>query len=271
MLNGKIVTSVSSNNLTVAIKTLNTDADPTSSNPVFVRVGDTVMSITSSLSLTLNAGTNFFNSGGSELAGKDIDYAVYIGRRTSGGAAFVGVSRIYHGVFYTDFSGNSTNEKFLAYTGSAPASTDRVEVVGRFNAILSSSPYNFSIPANSIVISRPIYETRKLVWSPVHTGFSTPPTVNAEYIIKGGQVFIWYYPSISGTSNGTDFYFTLPIGSSFSGIVNAISYASNNGTIVGCGINITGIYATLSNGSPYGGAWTPSGSKYAYVTVNYPI
>jgi hypothetical protein len=65
LINGKIVTSVSSNNLTVAIKTL-AGSDPSSSDPVYARIGNTVRSITAALSVTKNAGTNWFNSGAAE-------------------------------------------------------------------------------------------------------------------------------------------------------------------------------------------------------------
>jgi hypothetical protein len=36
-------------------------SDPSVSNPVYIRIGDTVRSITSALSVTKNAGTNWFN------------------------------------------------------------------------------------------------------------------------------------------------------------------------------------------------------------------
>ena len=58
LLNGKIVPSVASNNLTVAIKGLDGN-NPSSTNPIYVRIGDTIRSITSALSVTKNAGTNW--------------------------------------------------------------------------------------------------------------------------------------------------------------------------------------------------------------------
>jgi len=78
MINGKIDVSVASSDLTVAIKTLSGN-NPSTSEPVYVRIGDTVRSITSALSVTRNDGTNWFNSGSSELATFEVDYFVYLG------------------------------------------------------------------------------------------------------------------------------------------------------------------------------------------------
>ena len=61
MINGKIDVSVANSDLTVAIKTLSGN-NPSTSEPVYVRIGDTVRSITSALSVTRNDGTNWFNS-----------------------------------------------------------------------------------------------------------------------------------------------------------------------------------------------------------------
>lgn len=78
MINGKIDVSVASSDLTVAIKTLSGN-NPSTSEPVYVRIGDTVRSITSALSVTRNDGTNWFNSGSAELATFEVDYFVYLG------------------------------------------------------------------------------------------------------------------------------------------------------------------------------------------------
>jgi hypothetical protein len=52
--NGKISVTVAADNLTVAIKTL-AGTDPSLSTPVYIRIGDTIRTITSALSVTVNA------------------------------------------------------------------------------------------------------------------------------------------------------------------------------------------------------------------------
>jgi hypothetical protein len=83
LVNGKIVPSVSSNNLTVALKTL-AGTDPSTSDPVFCRIGDTVRTITSAVSLQISAGTNNFNAGSTILATFEIDYFTYLMWDTAG-------------------------------------------------------------------------------------------------------------------------------------------------------------------------------------------
>ena len=168
LLNGKIVPSVASNNLTVALKTL-AGTDPSASYPVYVRIGDTVRSVTSALSVTKNAGTNWMNAGGSGLATKEIDYFVYLGYNATDGVT-IGFSRIPYGTKYGDFSATTTNEKYCAIsTITNAASTDYYENVGRFAATLSAGAgYTWSVPTFTAknLIQRPIYETRWLNWSP---------------------------------------------------------------------------------------------------------
>ncbi len=187
LINGKIVPSVDSGNLSVAIKTL-AGADPSEEDPVYVRIGDTVHSITTSLSVTKNAGTNWFNAASSELATKEIDYFVYLGYNASDGVV-IGFSR-YVGNEYDDFSATSTNEKYCAIsTITNAASGDDYEIVGRFAATLSAGAgYTWSVPAftNKNLIQRPIFETRRL------------STNNYKYIIRHKELIIFgLTPSIT--------------------------------------------------------------------------
>ena len=164
LLNGKIVPSVSSNNLTVAIKGLDGN-NPSSTNPVYVRIGDAIRSITSALSVTKNAGTNWFNAGSAELATKEIDYFVYLGYNATDGVV-IGFSRIPYATEYSQFSTTSTNEKYCAISTitNATAGDDYV-VIGRFAATLSAGAgYTWTVPTfdSKNLIQRPIFETRVL-------------------------------------------------------------------------------------------------------------
>jgi len=160
LINGKITTSVASNNLTVAIKTVDGN-DPSSTNPVYVRIGNTVRAITGALSVTLNAGTSWFGKGASIFATAESDYFVYLVWNTNTSAVQIAFSSDPNMRVYSDFSTTSTNWNYFGGSGTAPASTDEAENVGRFNAILgATASFNWSLPATSIIINRPIFETR---------------------------------------------------------------------------------------------------------------
>lgn len=207
MINGKIDVTVASNNITVAIKTL-AGTDPTTSDVVFVRIDDTIHSITSALSVTKNAGTNWFNSGSSELATQEIDYFVYLGYNATDGVV-IGFSRIPGANKYGDFSATTTNEKYAAIsTITTAASTDYYEVVGRFAATLSAGAgYTWSVPTftASNLIQRPIYETRWLTMLPVLavSGGTAPTYTASAYRYKVIDNSVFYRLNLRNTSGGT--------------------------------------------------------------------
>lgn len=175
--NGVITPSVASNNLTLALKTL-AGNDPSASDPVLVRVGNSIRTITSALSVTKNAGTNYFGSGAAGLATNEIDYFVYIGYNSTDGVT-IGFARIPWATKYSDFSTTNTADTYCAIsTITTAAGTDEYEVVGRFNATLSATAsFNWSIPATVVVVNRPIYETRLLTYTPQVTASTTAPTL----------------------------------------------------------------------------------------------
>jgi len=72
MFNGKISVTDAAG-ITVAIKTL-AGTDPSATDPVYVRIGDTVRTISTALSFALADGTNWMNAGSAELATNEIDY-----------------------------------------------------------------------------------------------------------------------------------------------------------------------------------------------------
>lgn len=219
MLNGQIVVSVSANDLIVAIKGLDGN-DPSATNPVYVRIGNSIRQITAALSKTLADGTNWFNAGGAELATRAVDYFVYLIWNTTPATDIVdlGFARIPYGRTYADFSTTTTNEKYLAYAnGSAPTSTDECEVIGRFTATLSAGAgYTWSISGTGSVINRPIYETQSLNFTPSYSAaspmtYKSVTTNNASYQIKGDTISVQI--ASVGTTGGTthrEIWFTLP-------------------------------------------------------------
>lgn len=199
LINGKIVPTVAGNNLTVAIKTLG-GIDPSAASPVKVRINsDTYRTITSALSVTINAGTNWFNAGSAELAGKEIDYFVYLCWNTTADPDGVSimVSRIPYATLNSDFSETTTSDHHRVYNAAA-TSTDSVVVIGRFAATLSAGPeYTWTVPTftNVNLIQRPIYETRTLRWQYALSGTGSM-TVNLtgtdtnHYKIVSDKVFV---------------------------------------------------------------------------------
>lgn len=206
LINGKLSVTDAAG-ITVAIKTL-AGTDPSVTDPVYVRIGDTVRTISAALSVAKADGTNWMNAGSAELATKEIDYFVYLGYNATDGVV-LGFSRIVANS-YGEFSATTTNEKYCAIsTITNAASTDYYEVVGRFAATLSAGAgYTWSVPTYTAInlIQRPIYETRWLDWVPtlVVSG-GTAPTYTAtfqnKYKISGNSLY--FNSTWSNASGGT--------------------------------------------------------------------
>jgi len=208
LLNGKFVPSVASNNLSVALKGAN-GSDPSSTNPVRVKINGTWRTVTAALSVTVNAGTSTFAAGGTEVAAKEIDYFVYLAWRAASSAVVLGFARIPYAAVYSDFSGTATNEKYAAFS-TAPAAADDVVVIGRFPASNSgTASYNWSVPTftSANLIQQPIFETRKLSYTPTVTATTgTPTTVTKAcyYKVKGDELEVYVDVTVvnKGTSTG---------------------------------------------------------------------
>ena len=198
MINGKIVPTVTSNNITLTLVGNNGSA-LSATNIAYAMIGGTVRTINAPLSVTVNAGANSFNAGSAELATKEIDYFVYLGYNATDGAT-LGFSRIPYGTCYGDFSATATNEKYCAISSIAhAASTDYYNVIGRFAATLgASATYYWTVPAYTSInlIQRPIFETRWLDWEPTitYTATGNPSSENTGYkinkyiVLKSGTV-----------------------------------------------------------------------------------
>lgn len=252
MFNGKIAVTDASG-ITVAIKTL-AGADPSASDPVWVRIGDSMRSITASLSVAKADGTNWCNAGSAELATKEVDYFVYLGYNATDGVV-IGFSRFPGASSYDDFSATTTNEKYCAIsTITNAAATDYYEVIGRFAATLSAGAgYTWSVPTYTAknLIQRPIYETRWLSWVPVCAysgggGSNLTPTNNrATYRIAGTDLSVNIDQSMNASlSAGT--------GSPMLSFPFTVSYGTTR-------LPIT--IQDASDGSRYFPGWLGAGSK----------
>ena len=217
LINGYILPSVANNDLTVAIKAMDGN-NPSATEPVYVRIGSTIRSITSALQNTLVDGTNWFNSGSAGLAAKSVDYFVYLGYNATDGVT-IGFSRIPYATLYSDFSTTNTNEKYCAINViSNAAGGDNYVNIGRFSATLSATAnFYWSVPTftTSNLIQRPIYETSWMTWLPTYAaGGSMTYTSSSTgvYQISGRKLF--FNLVASGTTGGTTnaaITFTLPM------------------------------------------------------------
>jgi hypothetical protein len=209
LLNGKIVPSVADDDLTVALKGLDGN-DPSATNPVYCRIGDTVHAITAALSVTKADGTNWFNAGSAELATKEIDYFVYLGYNATDGVV-IGFSRIPYATDYSQFSDTTTSDRYCAIsTITNAAAGDVYTVIGRFAATLSAGAgYTWSVPTFTTVnlIQRPIFETRVLTWQPTYSAngsmtYTSVTETKAGYKVTDNKVNILLNRAI-GTTGGT--------------------------------------------------------------------
>lgn len=207
MVNGKLSVTVAGNNLTVAIKTLG-GLDPSVADPIIVRIGDTLHTISAALSVTANAATNWCNSGSAELATQEVDYFVYLGYNATDGVV-IGFSRLAGGTRYDSFSTTSTNQKFCKIsTITNAAAGDYYEVIGRFAATLSAGAgYTWTVPTFTAInlINRPIYESRWLTWLPVYSasGGMTYTSVSGSARYKTKKDTYTFRLRVSGTTGGT--------------------------------------------------------------------
>lgn len=247
LLNGKIVPSVATNDLTVAIKGLDGN-DPSATNPVYCRIGDTIRVITSALSVTKNDGTNWFDAGRTGLATKEIDYFVYLGYNATDGVV-VGFSRIPYATEYDEFSVTTTHEKYCAIsTITNAAAGDDYENIGRFAATLSATAaFTWTVPTftNKNLIQRPIFHSRWLDFTFTFTSgggaFTNAPTINvASYQLFGhGQVNIRINYTYHATSGGTGYTLCSRMPFVSSSNYNPL-YCMNSGGLMGAAVVTTG-------------------------------
>lgn len=279
MINGRILPTVSGNNLTLSLKTF-AGTDPSSSDPVYAIINGAVRTVTSALSSAKNAGTNWANAGAVEFAAKEMDWFAYLGYNATDGVT-IGFSRFPGAIQYGDFSATTTNEKYCAIsTITNAASTDYYTVIGRFAATLSgTAAFNWSVPTYTAanLIQRPIYKSRKTamnVTTSVGSGFLAMTATVAEFIVDVSEVRHWF--SIGGTSNSTGFSIIIPFApaGTFSNMAlgafqcddNSARLSTYGKAVITPGSVTVPLYAT-----PADGGWTAANTKKAAGFITYNI
>lgn len=206
-----IVRTVTSGNLTVSLKNYLWE-DPSAARPVKVQIWGVVRTITSALSVVQISGGTVFNSGSAELSTKEIDYFVYLfhySNKSGGAKVWIWFSRVpsFNTISET-WIWLPSSERFFQFDWDGvniPPWTESVVNIGRFNAILSDWPgYTWSIPTTSVIISKPIIETRWLDFTTIPTSpmtLSSIVTEIAKYRIYGESIEYNYH--FTCTSSGT--------------------------------------------------------------------
>lgn len=268
--NGKIVVSVSANDLVVELKTL-AGADPSASSPVCVMIDGTLRVITAALSKTLADGTNWFDSGGVRYAAKERDYFVYLGYNATDGLV-IGFSSIPYARSYADFSATTTNEKYCAISDIANAAADDAyRVIGRFGATLGvSATYLWTVPAwtETNLIQGFIEESRVLTWAFDETGFSSSGSDIGYYKIRGREVYIEGQRIGNLTSNSTAMTAKMPFTFRYEDLIVCLIGVKDNSVLLstpghmlsGAGSATVSLYKTF-----YSGTFTASGTKAIYM------
>jgi len=266
LLNGKIVPSVASDDLTVAIKGIDGN-DPSASNPVYIRIGDTVRDITSALSVTLIDGLRM-NLGSNELIDKEVDMFVYLGYNSTDGVV-IGFCRFPYADSFDDFNtADSNNEKYCAISTITNAvATDYYTVIGRFATTLVTGN-DWTVPAFTAknLIQRPIYETRWLEWAPQWSAsggmtYTSVATHAYNYKISGSTLsFVLGGSGTIGGSASSAVIGTIP----FTPIDLGGNYRRNGASSEGLGGFIYYRTATINFVKYDGSNWALGAAKTAY-------
>lgn len=275
-----ITPSVSSNNLTLAIKYIDGN-DCTTTNKVMFRVGSTEYTLSAAVSFTKNAGTNWMNAGSTELAAQPMDFFVYaIGETGASAGLKFGFSRIPYAQFMSDFVNTNTSQMYIAGNWTNFNSTDAVTNIGRFRAQLSATAsFNWSI-ATALVVNFPIFQTGRLDFNPVWTGFSANPTNTVmQYELVNDVVTVWTRAATAGTSNAASMYLVAPFTTPT--ITNAIwtdvARCTDNNSIQAnpCLLQILSNSSSLVYRKSYSSGaddWTTSGNKFVLTSkISFPL
>lgn len=229
----KIVVTVASNNLTVAIKHLD-GSDPSADRPLYFKIHETIYALTAALSVTKNAGTNWGNAGGSAMAAKEIDWCVYIGRNATDGLT-IAFSRKFGARIYSDFSTTSTNELYAGISViTNAAASDPYEMIGRFAATLSAGAgYTWTVPTYTALnlVHRRIEESRWLNFNFVPTNIALGASGVAVMRYRVTPGYIDYECQIklagAGLSVGSTPYWVLPFAATLSGASMVLNGVGN--------------------------------------------
>ena len=217
--NGQIVTSISSNNLTVALKTL-AGNDPSATDPVTVVQSDgSARQITSAISVTANAGTNWLAMGGTTKT-------VYMYLLYSTNAGHVGwnlyISLLPSATKYSDFTHSGTSATgAIGFTNDPANAGDLANLVSSFSITLGAgATYYWSANgAQTYIATISPWETVQL-YDASNTG--TAITGGTGIVASGADIHKTYVVNFNNPK-----YLTLLVSNYTAGSVTALVRANN--------------------------------------------
>ncbi len=266
MVNGKIVPSVASGNLTLTLT--GTSATLSATNPCYVMIGGVTRTITANLTFTMNAWTNWFNLGSAELATKEADLFPYIIDGSWGAYMNLWVCRVPNRTNLSEVAYGGNNEKYMEQAWNS--GTENCVNIWRFAATLSAG-LAWSIPTYtaSNLIQRPIYETRLLQWGS-QTGWTAN---NLLFYYKIRYDSLEFSFDANGTSNSTSSYITMPFSAKTimaHDFALGLTYDNGVDSTTPWRADLYGQYCNLYKDSAYW-AWTASGAKIIRWQWHYYI
>jgi hypothetical protein len=204
--NGVIVPSVAGNNLTVAIKTL-AGLDPSTTNPVYVRIGDTLRKITSALYVTATGGTDHW-----DRTSYTFSLFVYLGWSTTSNSVEIALCCQPTYLVYPAANPAAPDpRRLIAASGANTAATlisgNTMQVCGRVDGVVNSAGDNFTA-VTSTALSYPIYNTLVLESPEVPTRSNVADTTpvfstnKIAYRIAYDHVCVMYYFNGDGGADG---------------------------------------------------------------------
>lgn len=140
-----------------------------------------------------------------------------------------------------------------------------------------------ALPSNATPANRPRYSYEAappgfpdwFTYTPIFTGFLTPPVVVSRYKITGKTVELAHSTTSVGTSNATGFTVSLPVAAaSITGMTWRMSLplgVDNGGGFSSGTLQVAsgGAVAILEKTAGTAASWTNSGQKYAYFQMRY--
>lgn len=208
--------------------------------------------------------------------------SVLVGNGTSAVTASTNVQVVSGNLTVGNGSNVSTitaNTGAVALAGTLSMSTS--VILGNVNNVMTAGAINYDQTSNALSFglgtSSSTFETAAWkTWTPTFTGFSVAPTVTAKYKLIGKTAFWKLATSVAGTSNATNFIFTLPYASA----------DGQDGTATTCrtrdnGVDLSTVSARVdtnsasTNANVYrdagGGSWTNVGTKFINCEGFYEI
>ncbi len=202
-INYQITSSISSNNLVVALKGEDGN-DPSATNPIVVRCGNAQISLTSALSVTITAAMgDIFAWDAGKIQANDAQLFVYF--INNNGTAQLGLSpspvlTTVANNYYDGSQTGATGHTNIVMSTTRNA-TNSCRVIGRLN-VNQQDNNNWQNATTALVINTPIFKTDYMTWTPTMT-VSGAMTYTSVSILRSVYMVDAHTCSIELCTDGT--------------------------------------------------------------------